>query len=135
MFNGNPVNKVPVVALEKGGPTAGLWETFDLLINYKYTLSNNALDISGQITPSNFYQMNYANFRGLTVYAFALDKDNRVLKTVQLLFLGGVGTDEKFSFTQLFQLPAETTGLSFGYEGEATEAASSKMFSELPIDK
>ena len=135
LFKGHPVTKVPVVALEKGGPNAGRWETFDLAIEYKYTLNNGILELSGQVIPSAFYRQNFASFRQLTVYAFALDQDNRVLETMQLIFLGGVGTDENFAFSKRFQAPAGASKLSFGYDGEAREFESMKSFYELPIDQ
>lgn len=135
LYKGNPVTKVSLVALETGGPTAGRWETFDMAIDYNYTLNQGLLDISGKVIPSSFYRLNYASFRQITVYAFALNKDNRVAQTTMLVSLGGVGTDQNFDFSHRFQVPAGTTGLSFGYNGEAKEAASSHYFQELPINK
>jgi hypothetical protein len=135
LYKGHPVTKVPVVALEEDGPNAGRWQTFDLAIEYQYTLNNGTLDLSGQVIPSDFYRLNFSNFRRLTVYAFALDQDDRVMETMQLVWLGGVNTDENFAFSRHFQVPAGATKLSFGYDGEAREFESKKSFYELPIDQ
>lgn len=135
LYKGHPVTKVPVVALENGGPNAGRWQTFDLTIEYQYTLNNDTLDLSGRVIPSDFYRMNFSNFRRLTVYAFALDQNNRVLETMQLVWLGGVRTDENYAFSRHFLVPTGATRLSFGYDGEAREFESMKSFYELPIDQ
>jgi hypothetical protein len=135
MYNGHPVNQVPIVTLEDGGPNAGRWQTFDLSIDYKYTLQNGNLDISGKITPSDFYQMNYSMFWSLDVYVFAVDQASRVVETSRVLALGGVGTGQSFDFSQQFKLPAGTTGLSFGYDGVAKDQHDTMSFFKLPIDK
>ena len=46
-YHGNTVSSVPVVVLQEGTPTAGRWETFDLIIEYEYIQKSDSITISG----------------------------------------------------------------------------------------
>jgi hypothetical protein len=132
-FHGNPVTSVPVVALLEGGPHAGIWKTFDLVIDYTYKQNGGVLDISGQCALSEHYRMSYANISRIFVYLFFLDEDSRVLETLSFPnnWLGG--TDEVQLFSQSHKIPAGTTTISFGYSGEVNERDDRMSFYELPI--
>ncbi len=136
MYHGNlPSSAMNVVALQEGGPYAGTWETFDLLIDYKYIQGGDILEISGQAVLSEHYQMNYNALTRLYVYFFFLDEDSRVLKTANLVRSGAGTVDERLTFSQQYNIPAGTAGISFGYDGSAREMRTTTSFYELPLKK
>ena len=134
-FHGNHISSVPVVALLEGGPHAGTWKTFDLVIDYTYKQNGGVLDISGQCALSEHYRMNYATISEIFVYLFFLDKDSRVLETLSFPNNWVGDTDEVQLFSQTHKIPAGTTGISFGYSGEVNERKDRMSFYELPLKK
>ncbi len=132
-FQGNHVSSVPVVALQEGGPNTGIWQTFDLLIDYTYSQNGGVLDISGQCALSEHYRMNYATISRVFVYLFFLDEDSRVLETLSFPNNWVGETDEVQLFSQSHKIPAGTTGISFGYSGEVNERREQMSFYELPL--
>lgn len=135
MYQGNTVTKVPVVALQGGGPHAGTWKTFDLVMDYQYKQNGGVLDISGQFALSEHYRMTYDTVSRIYVYLFFLDKDSRVLETVDFPDTGISRIEDSQSFSRTYKVPAGTTGVSFGYSGVVSEKGSRTSFYELPLKK
>lgn len=138
MYQGNsPSPAMHVVSLQQGENQAGTWETFDMTINFKYTLqSADVLEISGQAFLSEHYQMNYGNLSRLDVFMFFLDESSRVLKTAKVTRAMTGDIAEIMTFSGQYAVPAEAKSLSFGYDGSTDEVyEGGASFYELPLKK
>ena len=133
LFHGNKVSSVPVVALLEGSPTAGRWETFDLIIDYKYIKQGDSFEISGHATLGQHYQMTYDGISRMYVYIFFLDKDSRVLETAYLINAWTGNTQDIQDVSKLYKVPNGTTLVSFGYSGEVSEDLGNMTFYALPL--
>lgn len=132
-YHGKTVSSVPVVALQEGNPIVGGWETFDLIIDYTYMQNGDRLELSGQATLSQHYQMLYTNIPKMVTYLFFLDKDSRVLETAYFVNVWTSDTRDIQDFSKSYTVPTGTTGISFGYSGEAQGKDSKSSFYELPL--
>ena len=132
LFHGNTVSSVPVVDLLEG-PAAGRWETFDLIIDYKYIKQGDRFEISGQAALSQHYQMTYDGISRMYVYIFFLDKDSRVLETAYLVNAWAGNTQDIQNFSKSYKVPNGTTGVSFGYSGEASGDLGNTTFYAMPL--
>lgn len=133
LYHGNAVSSVPVVAMQEGSSIAERWETFDLIIDYKYIKKGDRFEISGQAALSQHYQMAYDGITRMDVYIFFLDKDSRVLETAFLVntWLGNIRDSQDVS--KSYKVPIGTTGISFGYSGEVSTDMGNKAFYALPF--
>jgi len=131
LYVGKPVTSAPIAKLQKGTPSAGTWQTFDMSINYTYKMEKGTLEIAGQGELSQHYQMVYDVVKTLRVYLFLLDGDGVILETVSLpAFL--YRTEDKFTFSEGFKNNESIKGISFGYRGVASEAEGQAYFDSLP---
>lgn len=133
LYHGNTVSSVPVIALQEGSPNAGRWETFDLIIDYKYIQKGDRFEISGKASLSQHYQMTYDSLRRMCVYIFFLDKDARVLETAFLVNEWFGSTQDIQEFSKTYKVPIGTTGFSFGYFGEVSAEMGNNTFYKLPL--
>ena len=136
MHQGNSVTTaMTVVELQKGGPHADVWETFDIMIDYKYTQGDGEIEVSGQAVLSEHYQMNYNSLSKLFVYIYILDKDSRVLKTGELVRSMTGSVEELLTFSQQYEVPSGAASVTFGYDGVASEFQGATSFYELPLSR
>jgi hypothetical protein len=135
MYHGAPVTSVPVIALHEGPPVAGRWETFDMVIDYKYQRNGDNLELSGQAGLSEHYRSNYAGVTRMQTYLFFLDQDARVLETAYFVTPWSSGIDDIQKFSKSYRVPAGTTGISFGYSGAVNAMDSNASFYALPLSK
>lgn len=135
MYHGAPVTSVPVIALQEGPPVAGRWETFDMVVDYKYQRKGDNLELSGQAALSQHYQMNYAGVSRMQTYLFFLDRDARVLETAFFVRPWSSGVEDIQKFSKSYRVPAGTTGISFGYSGAVNGMDSDTSFYELPLSR
>ena len=133
-YHGNTVSSVPVVVLQEGTPTAGRWETFDLIIEYEYIQKSDSITISGEASLTQHYQMLYTSIIRMDTYIFFLDEDSRVLETASLINVWTNSTRDIQIFSKFYKVPIGTKRVSFGYSGVAQEADSSEFFYELPLN-
>ena len=131
LYIGKPVTSAPVVEFQNAENAAGTWQTFDMTINYTYTVSGGLIEIAGQGELSQHYQMMYNSVRTLRVYLFLLDGDGVVLETIEIpAFL--MSTEDKFTFNIPFKVNESIKGFSFGYRGVASEMEDQAYFDTLP---
>jgi len=133
LYHGKTVSSVPVVTLQEGSPTSGTWKTFDLTIDYKYIKKGDSFEISGQAALSQHYQMLHSIVSKMRAYIFFLDKDSRVLETAYFVNDWTSSTEDVQVFSKSYKVPTGTTGVSFGYSGEARESESNEYFYKLPL--
>jgi hypothetical protein len=135
LYRGNHVSPVHVVTLQESGANAGTWQTFDLVVDYKYTRNGDALEFSGQAELGQHQQALYSRLEYLYFYFFFVDKDSRVLETFSIDNFFPGKTDERVKFTKSFMIPDGTAGFSFGYSGNVIEQQSRMSFYLLPLSK
>lgn len=135
MYRGNTVTSAPVVALQENGPNAGIWETFDLTIEYEYAQDGNVLEIIGEVALSQHYQITYDHLRRLSVYIFFVDENSQVLETLSFVGLMAGSTEERQRLSRHYKIPPGAVGISFGYEGAAGDRDSHVSFYKLPLKK
>jgi hypothetical protein len=130
-------NKVTThkVDLGKAEPQAGLWETFDIKINYKFAVKDQIIEIAGQAELGDHYKMVYDRVSSLDIYLFFLDHESRVLLTEPINRVLRVSTERTLFFAHTFRIPEGTKALSFGYSGKVTEWEGRATFYELPLHK
>ncbi len=125
MYQGQLASPEHVVALQKDGPVAGTWETFDIIIQYEYVQGENVFEIKGQTAVGDSYQSLYTQLNFLETYLHFLDQDSRVLLTEDLVSSYNYDIDNFFRFSQpfsrSFKLPSGTSSFTFGYRGEVCE--------------
>lgn len=121
MFHGNTISSERVVAIPDTVPVIGSMQNFDVIINYELTRDGDVLKISGQAALTDRYSQVYAGLNHLYLYLFFVDDASLVLKTIPLARAMTVNLDERLSFSQQLALPADTVGLSFGYDCEVRE--------------
>ena len=134
LYHGRTVSEVSVAALQEGGPVADRWETFDLVIDYKYFKQGDSFEISGQVALSQHYQITYDRLSRIYVYLFFLDKDSRVLETISFANTWSSNTDEAQDFSDSYTLPSGTAEISFGYTGVVRDEDSFDQFYALPLE-
>lgn len=131
LYIGKPVTSAPIIEFQKAEITAGTWQTFDVTINYTYTVSGGLIEIAGQGELSQHYQMMYNSVRKMRVYLFLLDADAVILQTVEIpAFL--MSTEDKFTFNIPFKANESMKGFSFGYRGVASDMDGQTYFDSLP---
>lgn len=141
MFHGNkPSSSMNVVTLQQGATQAGTWQTYQVVVDYKYNQSAETFEVSGQAALSASYQANYNSLRELIIYLFFLDADSRVLQTIKLANSVTSSVDEVVSFSSKHTVPAGATSITFGYDGYAGGSTGkigggASVFSELPLRK
>ncbi|MGK2905487.1 MAG: hypothetical protein ACSLFH_03965 [Desulfuromonadales bacterium] len=140
-FVGNSVApQHQVVALQPGGASAGLWQTFDIVINYQYKRVGDLFEFSGAAELTPRYEMLYENLRDLRVFLFFLDDKAHVLRANMLARSLTNRVDERLGFTRLYNIPPGTASITFGYDGNVSEAGmrrwrGGKSFYMLPLGK
>jgi hypothetical protein len=130
-------NKVTTEKLDlgKGKPQAGIWETFDIKINYEFAIKDQVIEIAGQAELGDHHKMIYDRISSLDIYLFFLDHESRVLLTEPINRVLRVDTEQTLSFKHTFGIPNGTKALSFGYSGKVTERDGRTTFYELPLHK
>jgi hypothetical protein len=129
-----------VVALQSGGASTDLWQTFDVTIDYQYKRDGEIFEISGvaELTPR--YEILYENLRDLRVFLFFLDDKAHVLEANMLVRSLTSRVDESLGFTKFYKVPPGTASITFGYDGYVSEAemwrfGGGKSFYMLPLGK
>ena len=131
LYIGKPVTSAPIIEFQKAEITAGTWQTFDVTINYTYTVSGGLIEIAGQGELSQHYQMMYNRVRTMRVYLFLLDADTIILQTLEIpAFL--MSTEDKFTFNISFKVNESVKGFSFGYRGVTSDMDGQTYFDSLP---
>lgn len=132
-FAGTRVEPALQIPLRPGETKSGVWQTFEMIIQYDAEMGQENLRISGHGELSQHYQLLYSKLRRFDLYLFVLDDEHRVLKTVTLHPGLLLDTEDKIPFDRTVSLPANTAGLSFGYSGKADSAeGDTDVFWELP---
>jgi hypothetical protein len=106
-------NRVP---LQSGGPHSGVWDTDDLVVQYRYTRQGGTLGIAGDIE----FVGGAARFQIVKKFRLSLyflDGSGRILEQALLFGAGGGRHIRLWSFDKEMQPPPDTRSMTFGYSG------------------
>ena len=134
LYLGKTVSPEDMIRFDAMSGEKIVWETFDLIMTYNYSLQNNVLDISGTGELSQHYQLMYTKIRNLRVYLFLLDENDTIIKTV-LLPSNWMGPEDRFTFQIKVITTEKISALSFGYSGSAYDMDSRSYFYQLPYEQ
>lgn len=133
-FAGTRVEPNLQVPLHPGESKSGVWQTFEMIIQYSADMGQENLRISGQAQLSQHYQLLYHRLSRFDLYLFLLDGESRVLKTVSLHPGLLLDTEDEIPFDRTIALPARTEAISFGYSGKVDSSEDdTDIFWELPL--
>jgi hypothetical protein len=127
-YVGKHISPVDIITIQRNVLQAGTWKTFDIVIDYEYSLNNDSLMVSGSVELGQHYQMVYDQVRSLWVSILLLDGDGTVIRSVPVSTLI-TNTQERFSFNRTIRAYAPVNGLSFAYYGQVTEFDGHSYFS------
>lgn len=129
MYQGMSVSPEQVIVTREHTPSQGMWETFDLTIEYEYLQDGSALEMTGEIALGEHYQEIYTRLVSLQIFLLFVDESSRVLETDSFIVnVWNRRTDETFRFSRFFKMPTGTAGFSFGYLGEVHEEDGNTTF-------
>ena len=119
--------------LETGGPHAGIWQTNDLAIQYRYVRADDRLTITGQVKR----QARIKAFHRLRAWIWIhfLDGEGYVRESRRLWAQNGsdVYWQIRYSFNRDWQIPPDTVAMGFSYSGRAQDRDVWWDFWRLPL--
>ncbi len=109
------------IVLNNGGPHAGIWQTNDLAIHYRYAWEEDRLVIQGQVKRQA--RIRYFHRLQAWVWIHFLDTNGYVLASRRLWAQNGsdVYGQIRYRYHQNWQLPAGSRAVGFSYSGRARD--------------
>ena len=98
--------------LLEGGPYKGEWKTSDLTLHYEYAKEPGRLLISGKVEFSRARKL-----QNFSLEAYLIDADGKIVKKKAIASGGNRQRVEEIPFKSEIEMPAETWGVAFGYDG------------------
>ena len=99
----------------------GLWQTFDLAIEYQYEKKADVLELSGVGELSHHYRSLYEILNRLHITAYFLDNEGKVLEGKLVFNSNSLKIDDAFSFKHALEIPPDTVSFTFSYFGGVRE--------------
>mgnify|MGYP001194567041 CR=1 FL=1 len=131
-FVGRPVEPILQIPITTAPTQNGVWQTFDLVINYTLYNNDDQIEVTGRAELGEHYQRLYNRVTQLDLYLFLLDGNAAVLKTIPLNGSLLRSTGEEITINTTVLKPVGLKALSFGYRGSVTSLDSHTSFDELP---
>ena len=116
-YRGATVEPDDRIYLVEEGPGHGLWQTFDLAIEYQYEKKTDMLELSGVVELSHHYRSLYDILTRFYLTVYFLDNEGKVLEGKQVFISNSLKLDDKFSFKHLLEIPQDTVSFTFSYLG------------------
>ncbi len=109
------------LAVETGGPHAGIWQTNDIAIHYRYVRESNRLTIEGQVKRQA--RIKYFHRLRAWVWIHFLDESGHVMESRRLWAQNGsdVYGQIRYRFVRDWQMPPGTVAMGFSYSGRAQD--------------
>ena len=120
-YRGATVEPDDRIYLLEEGPRQGLWQTFDLAIEYQYERKFNTLELSGVVEFSHHYRSLYDILNRFYLTVYFLDNEGKVLEGKLVLISNSLKIDDKFSFKHFLEIPPGTVSITFSYLGGVRE--------------
>jgi len=131
-YIGETVEQDDRIYLLEEGPGYGLWQTFDLVIEYKYEKKPDMLELSGVVELSNHYKSLYDILKSFSLTVYFLDNEGKVLEGKQVFISNSLKLDDKFSFKHFLDIPPGTVSITFSYLGGVTGGGNHDSFRKVP---
>lgn len=131
-YRGATVEPDDRIYLLDEGPGQGLWQTFDLVIEYQYEKKTDMLELSGVVELSNHYRSLYEILSRLYLTVYFLDNEGKVLEGKQVFISTSLKIDDKFSFKHFLEIPPGTVSITFSYQGNVRGGANRDSFHKFP---
>ncbi len=125
-------NRVP---LQSGGPHSGVWDTNDLIFQYRYIWQGGTLDLTGNIDLVGG-AANFQTVKRFSLSVYFVDGNGRILEQALLFGAGGRRQVRFWSFEKEMRPPPDTRSMAFGYSGVVRgsgRGAGTWSFWETPI--
>ncbi|MFP4347835.1 MAG: hypothetical protein ACLFQY_06100 [Desulfococcaceae bacterium] len=125
-------NRAP---LQSGGPHSGVWNTDDLVVQYRYIRQGGTLDLTGNIELVGG-AANFQTVKRFSLSVYFVDGNGRILEQALLFGAGGGRQIYFWSFEKEMQPPPDTRSMAFGYSGVVRGSghnAGTWSFWETPI--
>lgn len=116
-YRGATVEPDDRICLLEEGPGHGLWQTFDLAINYQYEKKTDMLELSGVVELSHHYRSLYEILNRLHITVYFLDNEGKVLEGKLVFISSSLKIDDIFSFKHSLEIPQDTVSFTFSYMG------------------
>ncbi len=109
------------LVLEPGGPHAGIWQTNDIAVHYRYVREADRLTISGQVKRQA--RIRYFHRLRAWVWIHFLDSNGYVKESRRLWAQNGsdVYGQIRYSYNRDWQMPPGTSAMGFSYSGRAKD--------------
>ncbi len=117
-YRGATVEPDDRIYLLDEGLGQGLWQTFDLVIEYQYEKKADTLELSGVVELSYHYRSLYEILSRLYLTVYFLDNEGKVLEGKQVFISTSLKIDDKFSFKHFLEIPPDTVSITFSYMGK-----------------
>ena len=131
-YRGATVEPDDRIYLLEEGPGHGLWQTFDLVIDYQYEKKADMLELSGAVELSNHYRSLYEILSRFYLTAYFLDNEGKVLEGKQVFISNSLKIDDKFSFKHFLEIPPGTVSITFSYMGDVKGGGERDSFFKSP---
>ncbi len=120
------------VALDDGGPHAGIWKTGDIAIHYRYLWADDRLVIKGEVKRQA--RLQYFHRLHAWMWIHFLDTNGYVLASRRLWAQNGsdVYGQIRYRFNRDWQLPPGSRAVGFSYSGRARDRDVGWDFWRLP---
>ncbi len=112
-YRGRIVEPDKRLALSKGGPHKGSWQTFDLTVEYQYEQKAGKLQLSGDAELSHHNKANYEMLHHFYLTVFFLDIEGKVLDSELVLNAISSDLDDTFSFKKNLEIPSNAVSITF----------------------
>jgi len=117
LYQGKQVVQERRVVLAPDSAT-GVWETFDVVVRYAYSLDAGRMSLVGSVTVSEHYQLTYEILEKLELDLVLLDREARVVASRELDIGRPLGQLWQMEFDEQFALPDGVESFSFAYDGK-----------------
>jgi hypothetical protein len=123
---GHTVPQNKWISLSQAGNQSGIWQTEDLIMDYKYDRDHSQLYISGVIRFASPIRFQFELVQYFHLDAIPIDAQGKVLDMIALTTAGELNTlyDGPIDFSKVLTLPANTAAIAFSYRGRASGGGS-----------
>ena len=120
------------LALQTGGPHAGIWQTRDIAIHYRYVHEQDRLVITGRVERQA--RLRYYHRLRAWVWIHFMDGDGYVKASRRLWAQNGsdVYAQIRYRFNRDWQMPPGVEAIGFSYSGRASDRDMRWDFWRLP---
>lgn len=122
---GGAVSPQELIPLEQAQKT-GVWQGNDVTVDYRLTMGQGEMDLSGVARLNSNIAMNFNFLRDFRLTAVFTDSSGRIIGRQSLATNRGaispMGTGESTRFSARLIPPPGAVNIAFGYEGTAVDA-------------